>query len=206
MSHKARESQNSIAIIEIQKINAYKDKKFEIIVNEKDYKFMCENDEIRDNWVNSINGEIKKLKKESKNKLENIFEVKLRKREINDLQNLPNIFSDKLYLKKKIEDALLTENSFYLKKKITTEIDKESTIDSNKTLINEQNNNDGEIRHNLSLISTNSVKVAPMSSLAIQLLEENKSQRKKKESPFTSCMNWFKGLCQKKGHNSSEEK
>ena len=101
MSHKARESQNSIAIIEIQKINAYKDKKFEIIVNEKDYKFMCENDEIRDNWVNSINGEIKKLKKESKNKLENIFEVKLRKREINDLQNLPNIFSDKLYLKKK---------------------------------------------------------------------------------------------------------
>jgi len=71
----------------------------------------------KDEWINVIKEEMIKLKEEIKKNDNNIiFEVKLKKRMITDLYNLPNIFGDKLEVKMRLELNLIKENCFLPKK------------------------------------------------------------------------------------------
>ncbi len=88
-----------------------------IAAGDKLYKFSCENEEEKESWVAAFNSEIKRLKGESVKKIEHIIDVKLKKKIIMDYYELPNIGTDKFYMKKKVEEAVKTENYFLPKEK-----------------------------------------------------------------------------------------
>jgi hypothetical protein len=113
----SKEAQNSLAVKDMKKVQVKKTEKFLIVVGEKIYKFQCKTDEERDSWVKALNNEIKRLKGDSNKKLENIYEIKLKKKIIEDYYNLPNISSEKLYMKKKVDEAIKGESFFADKKK-----------------------------------------------------------------------------------------
>jgi len=205
IDNKSSEAQNFFHLKEIQKIHSHKEKKFEIIVNDKSYKFECDNDEKRDEWVKEITKEMNKVKgKVIERKNEIYYEVKLKKRVINDLYNLPHIFGDKMYMKNKVEQALLIEQNFELKPQKLSKEQKDSILEPNKSIISKKATFEEEkhrLDSNSSMISNNtSSKVSTMSPLALQLLEENKLKREKK-NPFTACINWFSELCKKKNQD-----
>ena len=101
----------------MKKVQANKTEKFIIHAGEKEYKFHCTTDEEKETWVKSLNNEIKRLKGDSFKKLENIYEIKLKKKIIEDYYNLPNINTEKLYMKKIVNEAIKGENFFVEKQK-----------------------------------------------------------------------------------------
>jgi hypothetical protein len=111
-SKEAKEAQNSVLISQMKKVQAHKSCKFLIAVGEKIYKFLCATDEEKDNWVKALNNEIKKEKGEIVKKIENMHDIKLKKKVIEDFYKLPNIDSDKFYMKKKVEEAMRHEKFF----------------------------------------------------------------------------------------------
>lgn len=113
----SKEAQNSIAITTMKKIQGHKACKFLVVCGEKVYKFSCNTDEDKENWIKALNNELKRIKGDTLKKLENIFEVKLKKKIIQDFYELPNINAEKLYMKKKVEEAIKSETFFVEKVK-----------------------------------------------------------------------------------------
>ena len=101
----------------MKKIEAFKSCKFKIIGFDKEYKFQCKSEEEKEEWMNALNKEIKRIRGDTLKKLDNVYEVKLKKKVIVDYYNLPNIYSEKLYMKKRVDDAMRTENNFLSKDK-----------------------------------------------------------------------------------------
>lgn len=102
----------------MKKVQATKDLKFIILFGDKIYKFLVESNEIRNKWVESLNKEIKKLTTDDEDKkYENVAELKLKKKVIEDFFNLPKIQEGKDYIIKITEEAIITEGFFKLKPK-----------------------------------------------------------------------------------------
>lgn len=116
-SNYSKEAQNHIPVTEMKKIEAFKSCKFKIIGFDKEYKFQCKSEEEKEAWMNALNKEIKRIRGDSLKKLDNVYEVKLKKKVIVDYYNLPNIYAEKLYMKKRVDDAMRTENNFLSKDK-----------------------------------------------------------------------------------------
>jgi len=96
----------------MKKVQGHKEGKFLIVVGEKVYKFACKDDVEKDAWVKALEEEIKKDKLGTNKKLENIYESKLKKKVIEDYYELPNINTEKLSIKSRIEETIKTENFF----------------------------------------------------------------------------------------------
>jgi hypothetical protein len=88
-----------------------------IVCGDKVYKFSIEEDGKCEEWIEAINGELRKLKMEVTKKIENYLEIKLKKKVIIDYYNLQEIHNEKLVMKKRVEDAMKAENYFLEKKK-----------------------------------------------------------------------------------------
>ena len=125
--------QNKISIKNTLRVDSHKDKKFMMIVkstssemggNEdgeakkdagtggKVYKFSCETEEQKNEWVTAITNEMKKLKKNEEKTKEDILEIPERKKIIIDYFNLPNINTDIYYMRKKVLEEMNNENYF----------------------------------------------------------------------------------------------
>jgi hypothetical protein len=116
-SNLSKEAQNHIPVTEMKKIEAFKSCKFIIIGTDKDYKFQCKSEEEKEAWMNALTNEIKRIRGDSHKKLDSVYEVKLKKKVIVDYYNLPNIYAEKLYMKKRVDVAMKSENHFLSKDK-----------------------------------------------------------------------------------------
>ena len=101
----------------MKKVQELKKEKFLIVCEEKVYKFTCTTEEERGNWIKSLNGEMKKLKGDSNKVVENLYEIKLKKKVIEDYYRLPNINAEKLNMKKRVDETIKTEKYFVEKLK-----------------------------------------------------------------------------------------
>ena len=127
--------QNKISIRNTLRVDSHKEKKFMMIVKESDdnideedekekkkakeaggkiYKFACQTDEEKREWVTAITTEMKRLKKQSEeNKdVKNKLEIPVRKKIITDYFDLPNFDKDLKYMKKKVLEEMNNENYF----------------------------------------------------------------------------------------------
>ena len=114
--------QNKISIKDTEKVVSHKDKKFLMIVKEsdeagkifkaKEYKFMCESEEQKIEWVLAITNSMKKLNISKILKKEEKLDIKIRKKIIHDLFKLPEINKENTYMRKKVLDAMNNENYF----------------------------------------------------------------------------------------------
>jgi len=175
---KSREAQNFISLIDCKKVTGHKPKKFLMIVRDKVYKFSCETDELKEKWVDSISAEMKKLKIESERKIENVYQVKLKKKIITDMMSLPNITSDVVEITKKIEECLAVENTFMKKEKV---VRKTTDLAPNRSLV-EKNPSFKEEKLRMNMTDTSSEKTG---ALGISLL--NNKEHKKKHGLFSWC-------------------
>ena len=115
--------QNKISIKDTEKVVSHKDKKFLMIVKERDdekakelkvkeYKFMCETEEEKIEWVLVITNAMKKLNNEKVLKKEEKLDIKVRKKIIHDLFKFPDINGETTYMRKKVLAAMNNENYF----------------------------------------------------------------------------------------------
>ena len=128
--------QNKISIKNTLRVDSHKEKKFMMIVKEENddldesvdekekkktkeaggkiYKFACQNDDEKREWVIAITNEMKRLKKQSevKKDVKNKLEIPIRKKIITDYFNLPNFDKDLKYMKKKVLEEMNNENYF----------------------------------------------------------------------------------------------
>jgi len=107
---------NFLNIKEIKKVISIEDLKFNIISNIKNYEFLVETKEKRDEWINIINQEIKNLSKKQEKKYNNIYELDLKKKIFQDFSNLSAIDTNKTYMKNVIDASMKKENFFKSKK------------------------------------------------------------------------------------------
>ena len=128
--------QNKISIKNTLRVDSHKEKKFMMIVKESDedlnkstdekdkkkagdaggkiYKFSCQTDEEKREWVTAITNEMKRLKKigEEKTNIQNKLEIPVRNKIITDYFNLPDFNKDQKYMKKKVLEEMNNENFF----------------------------------------------------------------------------------------------
>ena len=114
--------QNKISIKDTEKVVSHKDKKFLMIVKEEDekkkeikakeYKFMCETEEEKIEWVLAITNSMKKLNNAIILKNETKLDIKVRKKVIYDLFKLPEISSQTTYMRNKVLEEINNENFF----------------------------------------------------------------------------------------------
>ena len=127
--------QNKISIRNTLRVDSHKEKKFMMIVKESDddideadekekkkakeaggkiYKFACQTDEEKREWVTAITSEMKRLKKagEENKDVKNKLEIPVRKKIITDYFDLPNFDKDLRYMKKKVLEEMNNENYF----------------------------------------------------------------------------------------------
>ena len=124
--------QNKININKTLRVESHKENKFMMIVNDEEnkqnkiYKFECNNEEEKTEWINQITKEMIRLNDIKKNKSnnENIYEIKEYKKVIKDLFNLSISNYDRTYMKKKVKEKMENENYFKLTKKKEEEIKK----------------------------------------------------------------------------------
>ena len=119
--------QNKISIKNTLKVESHKECKFLMVIGEgndekgnaqgKIYKFACNTEEEKQEWVNAITNEMKRLKGEIENKNETKLELKLKKKYIKDLFKLKNIGSDRTYIKNKTLESMENETFFKLSEK-----------------------------------------------------------------------------------------
>ena len=124
--------QNKISIKETMRVESHKENKFLMVINEgndkegrtkgKIYKFACNNEEEKQKWVNAITNEMKRLKGESEEKNETKLEIKIRKKYIKDYLKLPNIGSDRNFIKNNTLKSIENETFFQLGEKKLREI------------------------------------------------------------------------------------
>lgn len=118
-SKQAIEFQNKIAVKDMSKVLPTKELKFAIITDDKSYKFKTETEQEKKNWIDMLNAEIDKLSKsdDEKKQYDNIIDIKLKKKIIEDYYKLPKIQDGKNHIIKVTEEALQTEGYFKLKPK-----------------------------------------------------------------------------------------
>ena len=119
--------QNKISIKDTIKVESHKDKKFLIRVKEKEeenvkdkkkeikvkeYKFMCESEEEKVQWILAITNSMKKMKNSKILKKEGKLDIKPRKKIIHDLFKLPEINKDTIYMRKKVLEEMKDEHFF----------------------------------------------------------------------------------------------
>ena len=113
--------QNKISIKDTEKVESHKDKKFCLRVKEEDekgnikakeYKFMCESEEEKVEWISAITKCMKKVKNAQLLKKEEKLDIKIRKKVIQDLFKLPEIHTINTYMRNKVLDAMNNENYF----------------------------------------------------------------------------------------------
>lgn len=113
----SREAQNNIPVSDMIKIESHKENKFLIVCKDKVYKFSNETEVMKSNWISALNEDIKKRKGEKSKRIENSLEIKLKKKVITDFYKLPNIETDKLSLKNRIDEDIKQDQSFQFKNK-----------------------------------------------------------------------------------------
>lgn len=102
----------------MKKVQPFKELKFIIPLSDNVYKFKTETEEEKNKWIDLLNQEIKKFANQSNDKrYENVCEIKLKKKIIEDFYNLPKIQEGKDYIIKVTEDAILKEGFFKPKAK-----------------------------------------------------------------------------------------
>jgi len=116
--------QNKILLKDTIKIDSSKSKKFSMIVriggekveegdlNGKVYKFKCKDEETKNKWLAAINQEMERIKDEKEKTNVNTIEIKLRKKEIVDHFNLPEIGKDIYSMRREILEEMSKENYF----------------------------------------------------------------------------------------------
>lgn len=110
-----KSANNFLSLKDIKKINILSENKFQFICLKKNYEFLVENKKKRDEWIEVIEKEIKRISKIQKKKYENVFELETKKKVIKDLFNLESIDDNKDYIKLYVEKAFKNENFFKLK-------------------------------------------------------------------------------------------
>ena len=88
-----------------------------LIIEEKIYKFDCGSEERKNNWINCINKELKKIKDKAEKRVENIYQVKLRKKFITDHLKNPNVKSDINQINSNIISIIHLEPQFFKEKR-----------------------------------------------------------------------------------------
>ena len=115
--------QNKISLKNTVKIDSEKSKKFTIVVGAegekaendltgKVYKFKCKDEETKNQWLSVLKQEINKYKEQGERPNVNILEIKLRKKEIIDHFNLPEIGKDVYFMRNQIIEEMKHENYF----------------------------------------------------------------------------------------------
>jgi hypothetical protein len=115
--------QNKICLKNTMKIDSQKSKKFIIVAGgegekaKKDfsgkiYKFKCKDEETKNKWLSLLKQEINKYKEEGEKANVNILEIQLRKKEIIDHFNLPEIGKDIYFMRNEIIQEMKHENYF----------------------------------------------------------------------------------------------
>ena len=122
IDNKSSVIQNKISIKDTERVASHKDKKFLMIVKEsdetgkifkaKEYKFMCESEEQKIEWVLAITNSMKKLNNSKILKKEEKLDIKIRKKIIHDLFKLPEINKETTYMRKKVLESMNNENYF----------------------------------------------------------------------------------------------
>ena len=115
--------QNKLSIEKTLKVEAEKEKKFMVIVNDdkdkdgeegdlgKIYRFKCKSDEEKMEWINAITAEMKAfhgVKKIQQSKIP----MKLKKKVIRDLFELPEVGKDRSYMKTRTQQLMKGESYF----------------------------------------------------------------------------------------------
>ena len=113
--------QNKISLKNTVKIDSQKPKKFTIVarvenskhdISGKIYKFKCQDEETKNKWMSVLTQEISKFKEQGEKRNINILEIKLRKKEIIDHFNLPEIGKDIYFMRNQIIQEMKNENYF----------------------------------------------------------------------------------------------
>ena len=122
MDKKSSIIQNKISIKDTEKVESHKDKKFLMRVKNvdekgkeikaKEYKFMCESEEEKLDWIFAITNSMKKVKQSNIAHNQQKLEIKIRKKVIHDLFKLPEINKDNTYMRKKVLEKMTEENYF----------------------------------------------------------------------------------------------
>ena len=113
--------QNKISIKETEKVESHKDRKFMMRVKETDekgkailkvYKFQCESEEEKVAWIFAITNSMKKVKNSQISKNSQKTTIKLRKKIIHDLFDLPDISQNITHMKKQVLVSMKDETYF----------------------------------------------------------------------------------------------
>ena len=115
--------QNKIPLKNTVKICSEKSKKFTIVVagegektdsdlSGKLYKFKCKDEETKNKWMSALTIEIHKFKYQGEKPCVNVLEIQLRKKEIVDHFNLPEIGKDVYFMRNQIIEEMSNENYF----------------------------------------------------------------------------------------------
>ena len=115
--------QNKIPLKNTIKICSEKSKKFTIVVggegekadndlSGKIYKFKCKDEETKNKWMSALTIEIHKFKYQGEKPIVNVLEIELRKKEIIDHFNLPEIGKDIYFMRNQIIEEMSHENYF----------------------------------------------------------------------------------------------
>ena len=116
-------NQNKISLKNTVKIDSEKSKKFTIVVggegekadndlSGKIYKFKCKDEETKNKWMSVLTQEMNKFKEQGEKANVNILEIELRKKEIIDHFNLPEIGKDIYFMRNQIIEEMNNENYF----------------------------------------------------------------------------------------------
>jgi hypothetical protein len=148
-----------------------------------------------------------RLRGEIERKVENYYQIKLRKKMIVDYSNLPSLKSDVNEIRRKIEESLFKEN-YFVKKEATH--DNKDDLNPNKEIVDKRASFKEEIprikpveiqpmsietEHHDRTISENSEKSLNKKGLKEGFIEEN---NKKNKSVFDCCVRFIKLLRPKK--------
>ena len=177
-----------------------------LLIQDKIYKILLKTDEERDKWIDAINNEIKKLRGEVEKKVENYYNVKLKKKIIIDYLNLPPPHSDQNEIRRKIEECISKETYFEKKEAFKS---KNNELQPNKDIVNKQPSFKGELprikppeikkdpTENRDILNTDkSVSALNRGSdLNMRFIQE---KPKKEKSIFYHCLRCFKFFRKKK--------
>ncbi|MCQ2815916.1 MAG: hypothetical protein MJ252_01500 [archaeon] len=115
--------QNKIPIEKVIRVEGTDEKKFMLIVNDiakgdeeegdlgKIYKFKCKTEEEKTNWISAITTEMKTFHGEQKIQQAKVS-LKLKKKVIKDLFELPDVGKDRSYMKTRTQAAMKNEDFF----------------------------------------------------------------------------------------------
>ena len=122
--------QNKISLEWIVKIDKYKECKFMIVVEYKEgetetnkiYKFVLETEEQKNNWVNVLSTEIKRIQIEKNNKECILYSIKPKKKIIEDYYKLIDVGKERVNIKKRIMNSIQKETFFKKKQTVSSSL------------------------------------------------------------------------------------